>query len=98
MGSIAGKVTRSSRRETSRVTVSPITARPSSPTWKPSVEKGMRTSVNHPSAVIVERAAQKASQLPLVVAPSSDTSTSKRIPAGVVPNHLALRLSSKTSR
>ena len=38
------------------------------------LENGMRTSANQPSFVIVVRAVQNVSQLPVSVAPSSETS------------------------
>jgi hypothetical protein len=82
-------VTRSPVRDTSRVTVSPITARPASSTWNPSVENGILTSANQPCGVRRVRDSQNASQLPFSVCPSSDTSWSKRIPEGVVPNQRA---------
>jgi hypothetical protein len=78
------------------VTVRPMTARSAS-AWKPSVEKGIRTSTNQPSAVTDVSASQYASQLSFVLAPSSDTRTSNRMAAGVVPNHLALVLSLNAS-
>jgi hypothetical protein len=84
-------------RDTSRVTVSPMTTRPSAPGWKPRLENGMRTSANQPSALIVVRDVQNVSQLSFVVLPSSETSRSKRMPLGVVPNHLAFWLSLKAS-
>ncbi len=56
-GSMSGKVTRSPVRDTSRVSVSPMTAFPST-AWKPRVEKGIRTSANQPWSETVVFASQ----------------------------------------
>ena len=47
------------------------------------------TYVLRVSLVTVVPASQNVSQLSFVVAPSSETRRSKRIPAGVTPNHFA---------